>query len=186
MSIYDDLRAAIGRIESALTEYPAGWDNQEAKRVIERELRFISANVSIQAEKISSLQGWIDILYSPRKWQRYVSLEQVDLYARHDCSSLNSIVDQLERAAEKEALTWRELEAIRAAVSAGKVGDLWGPPVHAIDRALGITSAESRDLLKSLMDRGMIEPHTQAQDAAEKSAALPTPAWWEAARGVEV
>jgi len=56
----------------------------------------------------------------------------------------------------------REAKAIRAAISVGECEDPWKEPVHAIDRALGLSSSESRDLLGDLERRKIIRLYTVA------------------------
>lgn len=184
MTTPDEIRRAVSRIEGALSEFQAGFDNREAKRIIGREIDYIAARLTVQTGKLASLREWIDILYSPRKWARWGGTEKVELLARHDCASLNSIAAQLEHAEAKSALTYRERAAILAAVSAGLVTDPWVEPVHAIDQALGITSAESRGLLEGLMDRRLIWPRTRARDVEKNAGPQVECWWWEAAAGI--
>src|SRR5260370_41815637 len=57
----------------------------------------------------------------------------------------------------------REAEAVRAAISVGECQDPWKEPVHAIDRALRLSSNESRDLLMDLERRKLIKLRPEAR-----------------------
>ena len=74
------------------------------------------------------------------------------------------------------SISEREAAAIRAAIGAGVTPDAWAVPVHAVERALGLTSEQSRELLADLKKRKLLSIRAKARDGREW--ARPA-SWWE-------
>jgi hypothetical protein len=68
--------------------------------------------------------------------------------------------------------------AANALITAGQVIDPWGPPIHAVGRAVGLLSSESRKLVRAMLLQGVVCIRTRAlPDQAHLYSHL---SWWEA------
>ena len=77
------------------------------------------------------------------------------------------------------APTKREGFAIQALISAGRVENPWGPPIHAVDRELQLSSEKSRNFVEDLVCRGLVNIRTQSLDRADPDDQGPQLFWWE-------
>jgi hypothetical protein len=100
---------ALDTIERALCEYEAGWNNTDARAVIHQAvfvIRCEAGDHSQVREKLVSLSGWVDKLYSPRKHGRWGGVDCVKGYALADCSGLRRLL-RLVADGEEKAYTAR-------------------------------------------------------------------------------
>jgi hypothetical protein len=77
--------------------------------------------------------------------------------------------------------TARELAAIHALTTSGKGEDPWRFPIHAVNRALQLSSSESRALAEDLIRRGHVRVRTKALNPADPTDQGPQLFWWEVA-----
>ena len=77
------------------------------------------------------------------------------------------------------APTKREGIAIQALISAGRVRDPWGSPIHAVDRELQLSSEKSLNFVEDLVCRGLVNIRTQSLDRADPDDQGPQLFWWE-------
>ena len=94
---------AAASIEEILDEYTIGWANEEAKKKIEKILFDMqhSTNYNYILEKLGSIQGWINILYSERKHSKYPGgADQVKGFILSDCCGIKSYLTDFVKPAE--------------------------------------------------------------------------------------
>ena len=63
-----------------------------------------------------------------------------------------------------DALTDQEELSIQVLVAHAPTNDMWRLPIHAVDRALGLTTEESKRMVMDLFRRGHIVPRSEASD----------------------
>jgi hypothetical protein len=76
-------------------------------------------------------------------------------------------------------LTRREARIVAALIGAGEVLDPWATPIHAVDRAIGTVSEDSRKLVQNLLGRGIVHVRTRARNVVDPSDPRPAFHWWE-------
>jgi len=86
----------IDNIEEAIKNNTPGWENTDAIDKINSILNQLTDfRISPANEKISSIREWVNILYSPRKSERYGGVDKVKLFIFHDCVSLRQIIQKI-------------------------------------------------------------------------------------------
>ena len=81
------------------------------------------------------------------------------------------------REGRKSVTQEQEHIAANALISTGQVIDPWGPPIHAVGRAVGLLSSESRKLVSAMLLQGTVCIRTRAlPDRSELYSHL---SWWE-------
>ncbi len=100
----------VQNIENAMNEYTAGWRNTDALRIISttiQEIWYQSGRMEgyrlvetgqgwlpfdhgYVRERLTSLKGEVDVLYSPRKHARAGGADEVKRQAMGDCSRLRT------------------------------------------------------------------------------------------------
>ena len=98
MTVPDQMREAVGRIESALSDFTGGGDNPKAKQTITYEINRLAGVTAVDQAKIRSLRGWVEILFIAGKHARYGGLATVKANLRADCASIRLAADQIEAA----------------------------------------------------------------------------------------
>ena len=87
---------AVGKIESYLREYAPGGKNTQALRATSAVIRDIRSSEagdhSYVREKLVSLWGWVDKLYSARKHVPW-GVDRVRQYATSDCYRLKTYLE---------------------------------------------------------------------------------------------
>jgi len=63
-----------------------------------------------------------------------------------------------------DTLTDREELAVQTRMSHPPTDDIWRLPIHAVDRALGTTTEESKKIVMDLFTPGHVVPRTKAYD----------------------
>jgi hypothetical protein len=92
------VQAATEAIYSALNEFTIGCVNPKAKRAIEPEIAILSNMADAPLNGIvDNLSGWIEILFSARKHERYGGAEVVKRYVLEDLSRIESCVAEATR-----------------------------------------------------------------------------------------
>ncbi|MBX5496488.1 MAG: hypothetical protein IRZ15_14240 [Bryobacteraceae bacterium] len=88
---------AARQIEDIVSNATVGWANESAKRQVKALIFSIQCNARDPyiREKAASLEGWIDILFSARKWQKYGGTDRVMSYVRSTCSNMASRAETL-------------------------------------------------------------------------------------------
>ena len=84
---------ALQAIETTVNECTLGWANLEATRRIEEAVSVIRINERMDSyliEKLTSLRGWTEILFSARKHVRYGGIDQVRHFLLTECDKIRS------------------------------------------------------------------------------------------------
>jgi hypothetical protein len=92
-------KLALEEIQRCLKDYASGWKNEEARQTINRLIQKIEAEVGWSpyvSEKLVSLTGWVDCLYSVKKWKPWGSTEQVRYFAFLECEKIRMYMPQIE------------------------------------------------------------------------------------------
>jgi hypothetical protein len=93
---------AIEAIRTYLNDYACGWKNPEATAAIAGAVAEIRAEFGDHVyvrEKLVSLNGWVDKLYSPRKHAPW-GLDRVKQFIFSDCYRLEMYLEKIRRAGE--------------------------------------------------------------------------------------
>ena len=95
---------AVETIRNIIETYSAGWRNEEALKAVEAELFRLGVDNSDPyiLEKIGSIKERANILYSPRKVERYGGVENVRSQIYGDCNSIRSAATRLARTNDDE------------------------------------------------------------------------------------
>jgi hypothetical protein len=97
---------AVDALEAAISKYAGGWADTVARSEIERHLDAIrSVAPRHSLEKIQSFSGWMDILFSQRKQEKYRAssssgVQMVRNYAFQDLQGIRDQICQSEWATE--------------------------------------------------------------------------------------
>jgi hypothetical protein len=79
-------------------------------------------------------------------------------------------------------LTDREKKAVRTLIQAGKSANPWSGPIHAVDTALGFSTAESEALVTDLLKRRIVRIHAGARNVMAGESL--DGSWWEKGDGL--
>jgi hypothetical protein len=71
-----------------------------------------------------------------------------------------------------------EAKAVAALISAGEVQDPWRLPIHAVDRATELKTAEAKILAHALLERRVVHIRTRVRDMVNPDERAPL-SWWE-------
>lgn len=88
--------SAISEIEKLMQE--GGRVNDPVKREIQSlifKLRSVPEFLALNHEDLVRIDGWVDILFSTRKFEKWGGSEQVMQSIRGSCSSLRSSVERV-------------------------------------------------------------------------------------------
>src|ERR1051326_1994861 len=94
--IPDQMRQAVARIKAVLSD---NWC-PEAEQTINQEINHLVGIMANHQEKIRSLRGWVEILYSAQKYKRYGGPAAVRVHVQADCDSIRRIADQIGSAGQ--------------------------------------------------------------------------------------
>ena len=76
-----------------------------------------------------------------------------------------------------DALTDQEELAIQVLVAHAPTNDMWRLPIHAVDRALGLTTEESKRMVMDLFRRGHIVPRSEESNLKDHGDSACTWSW---------
>jgi hypothetical protein len=92
---------AIKSIRTCLNDYTCGWKNSEALTVIAKavgEIQVEAGSHDYVREKLGSLNGWADKLYSPRKHAPW-GIEMVRHFILCDCDGVKMYLERFRKEA---------------------------------------------------------------------------------------
>jgi hypothetical protein len=88
---------AAREIRDILMKATIGWANERAKREIQNRILSVrrTATDPYIREKAGQIEGWAEILFSTRKWQKYGSADDVRDRILRQCASMASRAELL-------------------------------------------------------------------------------------------
>jgi hypothetical protein len=81
--------------------------------------------------------------------------------------------------------TKTELKILEILVSHPPTTDLWGEPIHAVDKATGWATTDSRKFVRQMLDRHLLRFRTGARNVDDPSAPELSLWWWEKGEAAE-
>ncbi len=94
MTNAEALRDALRAIKDALEEYSGGYNNPEAKRLIEDQLFRITSRVQHGTLEVANFRTRLDEFYSPRKWQHWGTIDDARVEVLQALNSLSIAVQR--------------------------------------------------------------------------------------------
>ncbi len=86
----EEIQQAVETIQNALRDFTGGWNNPEPKRIIDEQLWEIRARIQHATLEVKNLRTRLDEFYSPRKWQRWGTVDNARVEVLKALASLST------------------------------------------------------------------------------------------------
>lgn len=93
------VKESVNQIQLALCDYACGWKNDDALRTIAQLVRVIECEIGWSpyvAEKLGSLETWVGMLYSVKRWKPWGSTAQIKSFAFQECAKIRMYLPRIE------------------------------------------------------------------------------------------